>query len=1012
MRGIVPRPLRRDGTAPGSVDRRGGHSAIKIACLAKIAKVLEGLVVTRLNGIRRRSATNKACNDAQACRLRGAEKKLTEVLSFGPFRLLPIERRLERNGVTVKIGNRPLEILVVLANRAGELVSNQQLIEKVWPNSPVDGSQLRVHMATLQRSLGDDGERGRYIANVRGRGYRFVVQVSKEMGANGSPAALPERPIRRPEPARTIGRAKVIGEVVDRLLQKRFVTLVGPGGIGKTTVALAVAEVVSQVHGRVAHFVDLGILDDPGLIVKALALAIGIGAANQADDPAPRIKRALKDRKSIIIFDCCEHLVEHVAQFAEELFLDEPSVMILATSRESLRASGEHVYLLAPLEVPPQGAELTAKQALRFPAVQLFVERASAGTVGFELSDTDATSVGRICRQLDGIALAIELAAGRAATYGIEGILSRLEDRFRLLTNGETSLERHKTLQATIDWSFNLLSAQEKVALRRLSIFSAPFSFEAAQAIAKESDLSVAPEFFSIFANLVAKSLVASDDMGSTKLYRLLDSTRQYMRQRLSECGESWRIADRHANYYRRSLPDFEELALGPRGAFHAARCAADLANTRTALQWCFSQPESFRTGIGLVAASAPLFLEQAILSDCLAWVEQAIDNLEIVDRGGRLELRLQTILGLFLIFVRGNTEEAKLAILRGLELAQQLCDDQYQARLTDGLYIFHLRRGDLRAGLNIAYGESDVSSGEDVGTHDWMRSISASFAGNHDEAIAYCEKLLQRLPVHRQVYAHHFSIDHRVHVYAAYARSLWVRGFPERALAATRQAILEAGQLDHPVSLCIALVWAIPPTIWAGELVVASEIVERLTHIAKQYLLTQFEVLALGWQGALLVRTGEAAEGLTLLQQSLQAQARVRHALMRTSFLVEIAVGQLDTGEHDSALATIDEVLHRIDENREQIIFPEALRIKAEIILAKDAHNFGQAGETLERALDHARGQSALSWELRSAISLTRAKRRLGADEGSREPLSEIVGRFTEGFETADLRTARALLD
>ena len=937
---------------------------------------------------------------------------MTEVLSFGPFQLFPMERRLERNGVVVMVGSRPLDLLVVLANRAGELVSTQQLIEKVWPDAPVEGSQLRVHMATLQKSLGDDSEKGRHIANVRGLGYRFVVPVSKEKVANGSQAALHERPIRRPEPARAIGRAKVIGEVVDRLLQKRFVTLVGPGGIGKTTVALAVAEVVSQVHGRVAHFVDLGILDDPGLIVKALALAIGIGTANQADDPGPRIKRALKDRKSIVIFDCCEHLVEDVAHVAEELFLDESSVMILATSRESLRASGEHVYLLAPLEVPPHGAELTAKQALGFPAVQLFVERASVGAVGFELSDADATSVGRICRQLDGIALAIELAAGRTATYGVEGILSRLEDRFRLLTNGETSLERHKTLQATIDWSFNLLSAQEKIAIRRLSIFAAPFSFEAAQAIAKESDSAVARDFFSIFANLVAKSLVAFDDMGSTKLYRLLDSTRQCMRQKLSECGESWRIADRHANYYRRSLPDFEELALEPRGAFRAARCAADLANARAALQWCFSQPESLRTGIGLVAASAPLFLEEAILSDCLTWVEQAIDNLEMVDRGGRLELRLQTILGLFLIFVRGNTEEARLAILRGLELAQQLYDDQYRARLTDGLYIFHLRRGDLRAGLNIAYGESDDSPGEDLGALDWMRSISASFAGNHGEAIAYCEKLLQRLPVHRQVYAHHFSIDHRVHVLAAYARSLWVRGFPERALAATRQAIVEAGQLDHPVSFCIALVWAIPTAIWAGELVLASEIIERLANIARQYLLTQFEGLALGWQGALLVRTGEAAEGLTLLQQSLQAQVLVRHALMRASFLVEIAIGQLDTGRSDSALATIEEVLRRIDENGEEIILPEALRIKAEIILAQDARNFGQADELLERSLNHARGQSALSWELRSAISLARAKRHLGADEGSRGLLSEIVGRFTEGFETADIRTARALLD
>jgi len=934
-------------------------------------------------------------------------RELKQVLSWGPFRLFPRERHLEKDGISVKIGSRALDILIALTSNAGEILSNSQLIERVWSNSSVGELSLRVHMVALRKALTDDREKTLCIENIPGRGYRFVKSVSREEINEG-----PERVVQRASSERIIGREVAIEEVTNRLLQKRFVTIVGPGGIGKTTVALGVTHVLSGLHGDSVYFVDLGMIDDPALIVKALAFATGI--VSRSGNPKPKIKSRLRDKKAVVVFDCCERLVDEVARLAEELFLEVPSIKILATSRESLRAVGEQVYRLAPLEVPPHGASLTADEAIRFSAVQLFVERASTKSFALRLPDADVMAVVDICRQLDGIALAIELAAGRVATDGIRGILELLQGRVHLLTNGERAApQRHQTLQATIDWSYNLLSDQEKVMLRRLSIFAGPFTFEAAQAIAADGKLIAAQEVFSSFAKLVAKSLIASDDIHGTNLYRLLDTTRHHMRQKLAESGELPDIANCHVRYYQECLPDFEQMAFEPRGPLHAAKCGADIANVLAALQWCASQPETYRTGIDLVAASAPLFVEVSLFADCLSWVQWSIANLGTSDRGAQLELRLQTLLGSFLMFTRGNTEEARLAILSGLELADRLGDAGYRAILWDGLYTFYMRRGSLREGWQIAYGTPSHSDDDDEsgGGFCWMRCVSAHFAGNHDEAIAYGEKLLRYSPVSRRVHAHNMSIDQRIGVLTAYARSLWLRGHPGKSLLAVKQSMLEAEELDHPISLCVAFSSNIPVTIWMGELALASEMIERLANVAKKHLLTYFEMSALAWQGALFIREGQPGQGVPLLQRSLSALEAERQALMRTSFLVELAGGQLDIGCLEDALHTIDEALHRIDQIGEGFLLPEALRIKAELILRLHDTSLREAEDLLSRSLGHARKQSALSWELRSAMSLTKMRHRAARHEDERNLLSAVLDRFTEGFETCDLSRARALL-
>ena len=358
----------------------------------------------------------------------------------------------------------------MLVERAGELVTKEELVARVWPDTVVDESNLRAQMAALRKALGDGRDGARYVATVPGRGYRFVAPVARstepvtrgELGAGAQ-----ELPVRL---VRTVGRAEVVAAIGSRLQRRRFLTIVGPAGIGKTTVALAVAEALSASYEHGAAYLDLAASSDARLAPSALAAALGL--ASISEDPVPGVIAHLRDRQMLLVLDSCEHVVEAAAVMAEQILKGAPGIHLLATSREPLRAEGESVHRLAPREVPLPSSELTAAEALTFSAVELFVERAAAGLDGFALTDANAPLVAEICSRLDGIALAIELVAGRVDALGVAGVAARLDDRFRLLTSGRrTALPRHQTLSAALDWSYEFLPEEERALLRRLAVF-------------------------------------------------------------------------------------------------------------------------------------------------------------------------------------------------------------------------------------------------------------------------------------------------------------------------------------------------------------------------------------------------------------------------------------------------------------------------------------------------------------------------------------------------------------
>ena len=455
-----------------------------------------------------------------------------ETISFGPFRLHVLERRLECAGVPVHLNGRALDILVFLVERAGRVVSKTELIAAAWPDVTVEEGALRVHMSTVRKALGDGATGVRYVTTIPGRGYCFVMPISlhSEPTPVGSAGSIP-LPLNR-----MVGRDEATREVAAELSANRFVSVVGPGGIGKTTVAVAAGHML-LAESEAVCFLDLGLLNDAVLVPGAVASALGLHV--QSSDPTPGIIKFLRNKRMIVIFDSCEHVIDAAAALAERIFQEAPRVCILATSRETLRVEGEHVHRLKPLDSPPDAPGLTAAQVLTFPAAQLFVERAVASDQTFQLEDRDAAAVAEICRRLDGIPLAIELAASRVHAHGVQEIAVLLNHRFRLLWEGRrTAIPRHQTLSAALDWSYNLLCDSEAMILGRLSVFAGAFTIEAAVAVAGADNID-REQVAAALESLVSKSLVTADVSRTPTRYRLLDTTRMYVLTKLTEIGDA-----------------------------------------------------------------------------------------------------------------------------------------------------------------------------------------------------------------------------------------------------------------------------------------------------------------------------------------------------------------------------------------------------------------------------------------------------------------------------------------
>jgi predicted ATPase/DNA-binding winged helix-turn-helix (wHTH) protein len=941
--------------------------------------------------------------------------RINDVASFGPFRLFAAERLLQKADEPLQLGGRALDILITLVERAGEVVTRKELLSRVWPDVIVEEANLRVHVAGLRKALGDGHDGARYVANVPGRGYCFVAPVTRSASQR---SLLPAQPVvtdrLRKLPARLtrmIGRDDTVRGLSAQLRTRRFVSIVGPGGMGKTTVAVWIAHALIDDFKGAVFFVDLGALTDPGLVPTAVASALGIMV--QAQDPFLSLLAFLGKRRVLLVLDNCEHVIDAAAALAERVVSEAPQANILATSREALRVEGEHVHLLYPLDGPLDDVGLTAAEALTFPAVQLFMERAAASGNRSELSDAEAPIVARICRRLDGIALAIELAASRVSSHGIRETAELLDNRFKLLWQGRrTALPRHQTLNAMLDWSYNLLQEGDKRVLCRLSVFVGVFTLKAALWVAgtETNDAEVADAV----ASLVAKSLISTSAISESTYYRLLDTTQAYAAGKLAERSEADEVARRHAIYYSSYL-GHDEVIQSTFGEHDLSGYAPHLGNVRAALEWAFSDHGDITVGVELVTCAAPLFVGLSLLDECRNWCEQALAVLDDGGLGIRREMILQGALALSSMFTKGNGDEVRAAIERGLALAETIEDRDRQLQLLAGLNNFLTRIGDFRGALTVAeQGVAVARAAKNTAAlvmTDWMLGVSYHLVGNQAAAQQHCEDGMVRAVELGQLNTNFFGYDHRIRALVALARAQWLRGFSEQALRTAQQAIDEAARRNHPVSVCISLIYAGSVFLWRGDLGRAADCIERLIAYAGRYSLAPYRAVGMALKGELAVTRDQAGAGLMLLRNALETLHAEQHNILATVFASALAEGLQKTGQFDEALITINGAVARAASCGATFDMAELLRIKGQILAAMPRPDRTSAAICLMQSLAVAREQSALAWELRSATALARLRSENGQRDQARDTLAPVYDRFTEGFETADLRIARRLI-
>jgi predicted ATPase/DNA-binding winged helix-turn-helix (wHTH) protein len=942
------------------------------------------------------------------------------VVSFGPFRLLPAQQLLLEGETPVRLGSRALEILTALALRAGELVSKDELMTRVWPDTVVEEGNLKVHVAALRKTLGDGRPGRRYLATVPGRGYRFVapVELSEPEGPLSYEAATSERTHNLPaSPPRAIGRAETISTLLDQLPQRRFVTIVGPGGIGKTTVALAVAEALIAAYEDGVRFVDLAPLGDPQFVPAALASALGI--AIHSENAVSALIDALQHKRMLLVLDNCEHVIDIAATLAEQIFDCALGVHILATSREALRAKGERVHLLSPLASPPSSPKLTAAEALTYPAVQLFVECAAANVDGFELSDADAPVVADICRKLDGIALAIELTATRIEAFGVRQLAALLADRFPLLRHGRrTALPRHRTLAAALDWSYEFLPENERIVLRRLSVFAGNFTIEAANAVVAGAPVDGA-EVIDILANLVGKSLVSADVSGATVHYRLLDTTRAYTRQKLAESSELDDFVRRHAEYHRDILQRAEAESAARPTTEWLSDYGRSIDDVRAGLNWAFSPSGDISIGAALTVAAIPLWMHLSLMDECRACVERLLaSQVAAPRRSERDEMKLYAALATARPHVRGPLPETEAAWTNALRIAESLDDREYQLRTIWGLFVCRIYVGDYRGALGLAERFRTVATkkGDPAAglIGDRLAGTALHYLGDQPSAQQHICRMLNQYvaPVHGS-HIVRFQFDQRALAWGTLSYVIWLQGFPDQAVRMARNSLDDARTSDHALSLCYALGFAACPiALYVGDLAQAERYVTILLEHSAKHALAVWNTLGRCLKGWLLLEQGDTT-GLQLLRTDLNMLREHRFGFRYTEFLGTLARGLGAAGQIVVAHTAIDEALDRSERGEERWCMAELLRIKGELLrLDGSAGAVSAAEDHYRQSLEWARRQDALSWELRTATSLARMWLQHGRTREANELLSPVYGRFSEGFETKDLNTARALID
>jgi predicted ATPase/DNA-binding winged helix-turn-helix (wHTH) protein len=591
---------------------------------------------------------------------------------FPPYRLLPSTRRLLRGDEPVKLGGRAFDLLVALIERRDRVVGKGELMDLVWPALVVEENNLQVQITVLRKLLGHPA-----IATIPGRGYQFTTPVA-EQGRDESSARVTafggvrlesaQRSALPPNTPILFGRDEDLRTLCDLVHLHGLVTVVGMAGIGKTRLAQAVAAASAERTQGDAWWVELAPLQDASLVPGAVAMALGLNVG-AGTDTATAVLNALRERTGLLVLDNAEHLLEGLSAFVTRLHQAVPRARLLVTSQEALNIEDEHVFRPEPLSLPEAD---DPERMGRSGAVSLFMARAKESDRHFELREDNRAAIAEICRRLDGIPLAIELAAARVCLLGVEGLRERLDQRFHLLTAGRrAALRRHQTLRGALEWSYNLLSRDEQAVLCRLAVFVGGFTLEAAQQLADDAGIDCWDVLEHLGA-LVDKSLVVAEGDPLPR-YRLLETTRLFALERLIESGETDAVRRRHRDYF---------LALAERShgnllVGNTRRCIAEVDREREnllqALAWATGADDAM-PGLRLAAALHHYWHLRAMPSLGLRVTRAALERTGA--QGRSLERCRALVTAGWMSTLSGDDTGAVPYMQEALSLARELRDD------------------------------------------------------------------------------------------------------------------------------------------------------------------------------------------------------------------------------------------------------------------------------------------------------------------------------------------------
>ena len=916
------------------------------------------------------------------------------------------------------IGARAFEIIAILVRSANDLVTKNDLMDRIWPGATVGENTLQVHISAIRKALGEDRD---MLKTASGRGYRLLGNwTPRRPGSVTAPVASPLTPEPGAPPTNNfpliaghlIGRDAAARHLRDLVSAYRVVTLTGTGGIGKTSLAIEAAHGVVGEYADGGWLVELASLSDPALVSTAVAGALRVptGLANVTPET---IALSIGDKKLLLVLDNCEHLIGAVATLAETLLAHCPHTTIITTSRETLRIQGEHVYRVPPLEVPAPGQD-EAEHILKSSAVKLFIIRTKASDAGFSPRVSELPSIGAICRHLDGIPLAIEFAAARASMLGIQPVLARLDDRFALLTSGRrTALPRHRTLRAVLDWSYELLPESEQRLLRHLAIFSGGFTVEAAAAVVNDGAGDPASVVNDV-GDLVTKSLVTLDREAASRWY-LLETTRVYGLEKLEDSGEASHAARRQAEFCLALFAPFGTERRLQAALDDLGRYRVEIDNLRAALNWAFSSSGDVALGVTLAASTTDFWTAASLVPEACEWAGKALA--QIGDAAGtRHEMVLRYSFGTSLLLTSGMNDGAREALTRALALAREFADFDYQQRATYYLWLFCFRASALDEALALACQFEEVAGFGDAQSRavvDFWVGLTEVYRGAHREAIERVRRAIEHYPAEsRRRDMTRFAFGLSPTDASQIAISFLSRGLLDTAARLAVEAVEQARGTNSPVMLCVNLAWAagfVFPSL--GELELADRYGNELVDHASRHALGPFAALGLCVLGGVAIERGDPDGGIDLLHRGLTGLRNASYLLYCPFFQVRRAAALGAIGRIDEGLAEIAAALRFAAETGNRLFVPETFRVKGQLLVLRDPDD-PVAEDCFHRGAEVAREQDALFWELRLALSLVHLRITQNRRGEARQILAPVYNRFTEGFGTTDLLTARAMLD